>query len=174
MTCLRRFCFPRETLTVRPQPPPEGRCKRKRAARIEGPRTLFLIFGKSDCWRSETFSLGDGAIVDPATRLVCVACGSWRLVLRNHQTSYEFEVGMRDSAEKLLGRHFLLHCASLALLSWIRFASPIQIKTCEGCLLMLVTPRCWCTTAVSSRRDTTTARGRTRGRANNGEKTQTQ
>ena len=27
------------------------------------------LFGKSDGWRSETFSHGDGAIIDPATRL---------------------------------------------------------------------------------------------------------
>ena len=33
--------------------------------RIEGPRTLFLIFGKSDGWWSKTFSHGDGANVDP-------------------------------------------------------------------------------------------------------------
>ena len=84
--------------------------------RIERPRTLFLIFGKSDGWWSKTFSHGDGANVDPATRLVCVAFGSWRLVSRNDETSHDSEVRMRDSAEKLLGRlasHFLLYCASL-------------------------------------------------------------
>ena len=99
-----------------PVAPTEGRRKRKRAVRIEGPRTLFLIFGKSDGWWSKTFSHGDGANVDPATRLVCVAFGSWRLVSRNDETSHESEVRMRDSAEKLLGRlapHFLLYCASL-------------------------------------------------------------
>ena len=76
----------------------------------------FLIFGKSDGWWSETFSHGDGANVDPAARLVCVALGSWRLVSRNGETSHESEVRMRDSAEKLLGRfapHFLLYCTSL-------------------------------------------------------------
>ena len=83
--------------------------------RIEGPGTLFLIFGKSDGWWSETFRHGDGANVNPATRLVCVALGSWRLVSRNDETSHESEVRMRESAEKLLGRlapHFFLYCAS--------------------------------------------------------------
>ena len=59
--------------------------------RIEGPRTLFLIFGKSDGWWSKIVSHGDGANVDPAARLVCVALGSWRLVSRNDETSAELE-----------------------------------------------------------------------------------
>ena len=83
---------------------------------LKGPRTLLFIFGKSDGWWSKTFSHGDGANVDPATRLVCLAFGSWRLLSRNDETSHESEVHMRDSAEKLLGRfapHFLLYCASL-------------------------------------------------------------
>ena len=35
------------------------------------------------------------------------------------------------------------------MLSWRRFAWQIHIKTWKGCLLMLVTPRCWYTTAAS-------------------------
>ena len=108
--------IPAGDLDGAPVAPTEGRRKRKRAVHIEGPRTLFFIFGKSDGWLSKTFNLGDGANVDLATRLVCVAFGSWRLVSRNDETSHDSEVCMRDSAEKLLGRfapHFLLYCASL-------------------------------------------------------------
>ena len=99
-----------------PVAPPEGRWKRKRVVRIEGPRTLFLIFGKSDSWWFETFSHGNGTNVDQATRLVGVALGSCRLVSRNDETSHGTELRMCHSAEKLLGRfapHFLLYCASL-------------------------------------------------------------
>ena len=98
-----------------PEAPPEGFWKRKRAVRFEGPRTLFLILGKTDDGWSKTFGHGDGANVDPATRLVGVALG-WRLVSKNDGASHESEVRMRDSAEKLLGRfapRFLLYCASL-------------------------------------------------------------
>ena len=52
-----------------PVAPTEGRRKRKRAVRIEGPRTVFLIFGKSDGWWSKTFSHGDGANVDTRQRM---------------------------------------------------------------------------------------------------------
>ena len=38
--------------------------------------------------------------------------------------------------------------ARASLLSWRRHAWQIQIKTQKGCLLMLVTPRCWCTTPL--------------------------
>ena len=104
--------------------PPEGRW-----VRIEGPRTLFLIFGNSDGWWSKTCSHG-GANVDPVARLVCIALGSWRLVSRNDETGHESEVRMRDPAEKLLSRfasHFLLCSASLvAKLEALR---QIQTKT---------------------------------------------
>ena len=107
--------FPAGDLDSAPVPLPEGRWKRKRAVRKEGPRTLFLIFGKSDGWWSKTFSHGDGANVDPATRLVCVALSSWRLVSRNDETSHESEVRMRDAAEKLLGRYAPRCCDSCRL-----------------------------------------------------------
>ena len=59
--------FPAGDFDCAPVAPPEGRWKRKRAVRTEGPRTLFLIFGKTDARRSKTFSHGGGVIVDPAT-----------------------------------------------------------------------------------------------------------
>ena len=52
----------------------------------------------------------------------------------------------------------------VSLLSRRRFAWQIPIKTQKGCLLMLVTPRWWCTMAAPLRRDDNSA-GRTRGRA---------
>ena len=129
VTCLRRF-FPAGDFDGAPVVPTEGRRKRKRAVRIEGPPTLFFIFGNSDGWWSKTSSHGDGANVDPAARLVCVAFGSWRLVSRDDESNHESEVRMRDSAELLVGRfapHFLLFCTSLVA----KLEAPCVANPCQ-------------------------------------------
>ena len=121
VTCLRRLCFPlddgSEILCV-----------------FEGPRT----FVASSSVRATVGGLsGDGAIVDPAARLVCVAFGSWRLVSRNDETSHESDVRMLDSAEKLVVRlapHFLWNCVSLvAMLEAHCLGNPDQDGTRSAC-----------------------------------------
>ena len=115
---------------MRPQRHPKDDGSERELCVLKVPARCNLIIGRSVGWWSKTFSHGDGAIVNPAARLVCIALGSWRLVSRNDKTSHESEVRMRHSAEELLGRfapHFLLYCASLvAKLEALCVANPDQ------------------------------------------------
>ena len=148
-----------------PVAPPEGRWKPKGAVRIEGLRALFFIFGKSDGWLSKTFSHGDGANVDPAAlrRIGLLSRGTMRPV-----TSLKCACVIQQKSSWVDLRRTSGCIAQASLLCWRRHAWKIQNKTWKGCLLLLVTLRCWYTTADFLRRDNNHSAGPTRCRAQRG------